>query len=69
MRCLICLSKQPTRGLRPHGWQWLFTPLIWPVRCNRCLKAFYAPTLFFIPAMIRRLLTYLENEISKPKQK
>ena len=47
MSCINCLSQQ-AKTKRPQGVQWLFTPLSWPVRCERCMTNFHAPTLMLV---------------------
>ncbi|MBS0208691.1 MAG: hypothetical protein JSS27_07030 [Planctomycetes bacterium] len=69
MRCLVCMSKSPTRLDRPKGIEWMFVWLVWPAHCNRCLKGFYAPTLFLLPTVLKSSLQAMERELKKPKRK
>lgn len=44
MQCVNCLSKEAKlRGVR--GWQWLWSPLVVELHCDRCLSNFYFPTI------------------------
>ncbi len=48
MRCYNCLSKSEAKPRRPEGIEWVLLPLAIPVRCKRCLKVFYFPTVVWV---------------------
>lgn len=48
MECLNCLSKD-ARVRRPLGvWDYLFSPLLLPVKCKRCLNQWRFPTVLVL---------------------
>jgi hypothetical protein len=47
MKCVECLSKNARRR-KLEGWEWIFSPLVVPVTCNRCLRWYYYPTFMLL---------------------
>jgi hypothetical protein len=45
MQCINCLSRDAKVPAKASVWERLFTPLLVPFYCNRCMTRFYLPSL------------------------
>lgn len=67
MQCVNCLSKDAhLRGI--HGMQWVLSPLVVELHCDRCLSNFYFPTFAWVANRLMELTDEdAAMEESKPR--
>lgn len=71
MECLNCLSND-AEPRRPKGWQWLIAPIVWPIRCERCIRWYFYPTFLVLfeyrPGHSKRERAKREKKEAKEKR-